>query len=196
MTTYDWSAIRAAWVPGDSLVCEDWMERYYETKYLVARDLQPTSILEIGVRAGYSALAFLQAVPRAQYLGLDNDEGNWGGVRGYMEEARIRLEPYNAVVTRCDTQDTPLDPEILAVLQGYECWHIDGDHSFRGALSDMLLAHRMGAHWILLDDYDFAGEVRRAGQTFAGMFRTHYTAEHLPDGGMRGNLLLTRKALA
>lgn len=195
MTQFDWPALQAAWVPGDPLPCEPWMEAYYRTKYDLAKRLQPESILEIGVRAGYSALAFLQALPRAQYLGLDMDEGGWGGVQGYLLEARARLEPYNAVVMRCDTQDLPLDPEIAAVVRGYEFWHIDGDHSFKGCLSDLMLAHRMGARWIVVDDYDFAAEVRRAAQTFAGMYRAHYTTEAVPDGGHRGNLLLTRKAV-
>lgn len=193
MTQFDWPALQSAWVPGDPLPCEPWMETYYRTKYDLAKRLQPESILEIGVRAGYSALAFLQALPRAQYLGLDMDEGGWGGVQGYLLAARARLEPYNAVVMRCDTQDLPLDPEIAAVIRGYEFWHIDGDHSFKGCLSDLMLAHQLGARWILVDDYDYAADVRRAAQTFLSMHRAHYTAESVPDGGHRGNLLLTRK---
>ena len=196
MTQFDWPALQAAWVPGDPLPCEPWMEAYYQVKFDVAKALQPASICEIGVRAGYSALAFLQACPRAQYLGLDSDEGMFGGITGYLQEARARLEPYNAVVMRCDTQDLPLDPETAAVMQGYELFHIDGDHSFKGALNDLWLAHNMGARWILLDDYDFSPEVRRAGQTFTQMLRAHYTTEYKGDGGHRGNLLYTRKAVA
>ena len=196
MTQFDWPALQSAWVPGDPLVCEPWMEEYYRVKHAVAKELQPTSICEIGVRAGYSALAFLQACPRAQYLGLDSDEGEYGGVTGYLLEARARLEPYNAVVMRCDTQDLPLDPEIASVVFGYQLWHIDGAHDFKGALSDLILAHQMGAQWMLLDDYDFSPEVRRAGQVFAGMYRAHYTTDYKGDGGMRGNLLYTRKVVA
>ena len=133
---------------------------------------------------------------RAQYLGLDSDEGEYGGVTGYLLEARARLEPYNAVVMRCDTQDLPLDPEIASVVFGYQLWHIDGAHDFKGALSDLILAHQMGAQWMLLDDYDFSPEVRRAGQVFAGMYRAHYTTDYKGDGGMRGNLLYTRKVVA
>ena len=196
MTTYDWPALLAAWVPGDPYQPENETPRYYQVKFDLAKRLQPESICEIGVRAGYSALAFLQACPRAQYLGLDADEGMFGGVTGYIHHARERLEPYNAVITRCNTQDLPLDPEIAAVVQGYQLWHIDGDHSFKGALSDLMLAHQMGAKWILLDDYDFAPEVRRAGQVFGGMYTGQYVQEYVGDGGYRGNNLYTRKAVA
>ena len=40
----------------------------------VAAMLQPRSIVEIGVRAGYSAAAFLSAAPDCTYLGLDADQ--------------------------------------------------------------------------------------------------------------------------
>jgi hypothetical protein len=41
---------------------------YYRTKWAIVPVLQPKTILEIGVRFGYSALAFLNACPRARYL--------------------------------------------------------------------------------------------------------------------------------
>ena len=58
------------------------------------------------------------------------------------------------------------------------------------------MTHHLGARWILLDDYDFSPEVRRAGQVFLGMVRAHYTTEYKGDGGHRGNLLYCRKAVA
>lgn len=53
--------------------------RCYDEKYRLALLLRPASILEVGVRAGYSAAAFLAAVP-ARYLGIDNDSC-WPGAR-------------------------------------------------------------------------------------------------------------------
>lgn len=190
---FDWPALQAAWVPDDPLACAPWMEHYYRAKFDVAQTLAPASILEIGVRAGYSALAFLQAVPAAQYLGLDLDEGGWGGVAGYLTHARTRLEPYNAVVLHCDTQAVPLPPDLAQLVMGYELWHVDGDHSFRGAVTDLVTAHLHGARWILLDDYDFAPDVRRAAHYFLDHHRAHYEALVLSDGGYRGHLLLTRR---
>ena len=193
MTTYDWAALEAAWVTGDPYQVEPETERYYQVKFEVAKRLQPASILEIGVRAGYSALAFLQACPRAQYLGLDSDMGDYGGVMGYIHHARERLQPYNAVVMRCDTQERPIDVETLSVMQNYELWHIDGDHSYHGCMRDIALAVMMGARWVLVDDYDFILEVRRACGDAATGLHDGWTLEHIGDGGYRGNALLTRK---
>lgn len=192
MTAFDWPALLAAWVPDDPYQPEPQTPDYYRVKFEVAKRLEPESILEIGVRAGYSALAFLQACPRAQYLGLDNDEGEWGGVTGFLQHARDRLEPYNAVVMRCDSQDRPLDPEQAAVIRGYHLWHIDGDHSYHGCLRDIQLAVGLGARWILVDDYDFIPSVRQACDDAAAGLAQHWTAEYVGDGGYRGNLLFTR----
>ncbi len=46
---------------------------YYRMKWAIAKVIQPKSILEIGVRYGYSAISFLSACPDAQYVGIDND---------------------------------------------------------------------------------------------------------------------------
>lgn len=194
MTTFDWPSLLSAWVPGDPYQPELGTEEMYRVKFDVAKQLQPESILEIGVRAGYSALAFLQACPRAQYLGLDSDEGEWGGVSGYIQHARAALEPYNAVVMRCNTQDRPIDPETIAVMRGYQLWHIDADHSYHGCLRDIQLAAALGARWILVDDYDFIPSVRRACDDAARGLADTWTTTHIGDGGYRGNLLFTRKA--
>jgi hypothetical protein len=57
--------------PNDPLshLFDDWVP-YYRLKFAIAKVLQPQSILEIGVRYGYSAITFLQACPKASYFGL------------------------------------------------------------------------------------------------------------------------------
>ena len=47
--------------------------KYYQVKYDIISSIQPKKIVEIGVRAGYSAYYFLQAVPSAEYVGYDGD---------------------------------------------------------------------------------------------------------------------------
>ena len=49
----------------------DTLQECYLFKHRLAQLLQPKSILELGVRYGYSAAAFLSACPMASYLGLD-----------------------------------------------------------------------------------------------------------------------------
>ena len=188
MADFDWPALRAAWVADDPYQPEPGVEEHFRTKYEIAARLQPTSICEIGVRAGYSALAFLQAVPRAAYLGIDLDEGTWGGISGYLRHAVERLRPYRAEFMLADSQ------RLAALVPQWEFWHIDGDHSAGGALHDLVLADASGARWMLLDDYDFIPHVRIAGDQFAWEHRDRWTAEYVSDGGYRGNLLLSRKA--
>jgi len=57
------------------------LQDYYLFKYRIAALLQPQTILEIGVRYGYSAAAFLAARPTASYIGLDAETGTDGGVK-------------------------------------------------------------------------------------------------------------------
>jgi hypothetical protein len=69
--------------PGDPLkhLFNDWIS-HYRLKWAIARALKPQRILEIGVRFGYSAAAFLDACPNAAYLGIDNDSEMSGGQAG------------------------------------------------------------------------------------------------------------------
>jgi hypothetical protein len=46
------------------------IEQYWH-KYRVSETLAPLHILEYGVRGGYSAWSFLQAAPKAGYMGVD-----------------------------------------------------------------------------------------------------------------------------
>ena len=61
------------WWVGDPFRPTEEALQYYEVKHAIAKRLQPKSICEIGVRAGYSAYAFLSAAPAAEFLGID-----WG----------------------------------------------------------------------------------------------------------------------
>ena len=85
-TNYDF---RVTACPDDPLkhLFGEWVE-YYRLKWAIARALQPRSILEIGVRYGYSAAAFLNACPRGHYLGIDLDSNTYGGVQGAIRWAQ------------------------------------------------------------------------------------------------------------
>ena len=71
--------------------------KYYHNKYEVAKRLQPGIILEIGVRAGYSALAFMQACQDALLVGYDSNDGKHSGAKGlkYHNWAWDILKRYN-----------------------------------------------------------------------------------------------------
>jgi hypothetical protein len=154
-------------------------------KYDVARRIAPRSICEIGVRAGYSAFAFLSAAPQAEYLGLDIDGTDHGGERGFFDYARGVLAGFRATLTRADTQQ-------LDRLPGrYDLVHVDGDHTQAGCRHDLELACRAAPH-VLVDDCDFIPEVRRACDEFA-VAHPELSVEYIDDGA-RGSLVFAARS--
>src|ERR1035438_10147495 len=77
---------------------------YYRLKWAIARELQPATILEIGVRFGYSAFAFLDACPSASYFGIDADCDAYGGCRGAVNWAKERTRGSKAEFLVEDSQ--------------------------------------------------------------------------------------------
>jgi predicted O-methyltransferase YrrM len=162
--------------------------RNYRQKHLIALLLEPASILEIGVRAGYSACAFLSACPQARYLGLDADTDTHGGWPGAPEWARHHLrEAFPQAQTEVRIMDTST---LTALPTGpWHLIHVDGEHSFAGALRDLTLAALANPRWILLDDMTHLEEVAKAANTFLAHYRT-WRGVVLPT--VRGDLLLQR----
>lgn len=193
---FDPEAFRAIWHPADpDGPPSDAVLAYYRSKYDLVAGLQPDSICEIGVRAGYSGWCFTQAAPQAKYTGMDIDDGRWGGKAGFIEHAKRILD---GRVHHGNSLD-------VSTMGGYQFWHVDGDHSVVGCLSDLLLARRCAAKWILIDDVDFIPEVLMAVNMFAVRFGTEAYAEACPDapeftmraiddGGYRGQVLFERIA--
>lgn len=160
--------------PGDPFVAEFAhkmlvFKEYYDLKHRVARFIEPRSIVEIGVRAGYSAAAFLTgAYVGTRYRGYDADmiksDGLHGGVPGYTAWAAHMLHDYFPQhlieIRQLDTQATP-----LGLVGVWDFGHIDGDHSEAGCYQDLcsLEAH---VRWLLVDDYHFIPDVRRAVDKF------------------------------
>jgi predicted O-methyltransferase YrrM len=157
----------------------------YQSKYHIAGLLRPKSILEIGVRAGYSAAAFLSACPDATYTGLDADITAHGGVVGYMYFAEEMLKknfPNNKItIMKHNTQqnDIPFSKK-------FDLIHIDGDHSEEGALKDLYNCWRLNPKYILIDDVDFIPEVKIAVYGF--LKKMNYENIHIPFG--RGDVII------
>jgi 2-polyprenyl-3-methyl-5-hydroxy-6-metoxy-1,4-benzoquinol methylase len=120
---------------------------YYRTKWAIARVLQPKSILEIGVRFGYSALAFLDAVPSAEYTGIDIDSTLFGGSIGAIEWARTACKQYQAKFIVEDSTKMERFPG-----ERYDLIHIDGQQDGYGTMHDLVLAAAQGSY-ILVDGY-------------------------------------------
>jgi hypothetical protein len=180
--------------PDDPFVIADGVDALnecYKVKYLVAALVKPNSILEIGVRAGYSAAAFLTACPRARYLGLDFDrlpesqmQETHGGCPGFSfwAEKSLRTHFPRATVSILgrNTQD-----HAVGLRSRRNLVHIDGDHSYQGCLRDLCQVEPI-ADWILVDDFDFLPEVKRAVKDWL----KEYQVQHIAFPSFRGDVLI------
>ncbi len=145
---------------------DDWVE-HYKLKQAIASVLRPASILEIGVRFGYSAMAFLDGSPTSCYVGIDADANTFGGYKGALDwatQATTRLG-LRVEFVKADTQQ-------MARLPGghYDLIHIDrrqdGDGTFHNL--KLALAH---AKYILVDGYFWSSSNLQAATSFLEKFR-------------------------
>lgn len=188
-----WRDLVARWYPCDPFQPSDAVRQYYETKWRIAQELHPGRILEIGVRAGYSAFVFMRAASAgSRYLGIDNGLCDAEARREYLAHARRLLEGVDARLWIVDTGSLrafPGGPDG----DSWELVHVDGDHGYESCLHDMRCAAAVGTR-ILVDDYDTGEGIRRACTEFlADSGRFKWRGREIPDGGIAGNLLLTRK---
>ena len=136
----------------------------YSTLYQVVRNLQPKRIVEIGVRAGYSAWTMLQACPEVYLVGIDNESDinpteYPSGARGASEHAReiMRGQSFDLIVE---------DSHSLSGIPECDLAYIDADHSSSGCYQDLVLARKSGAKALLVDDYSHIKGVRDACEVF------------------------------
>jgi 2-polyprenyl-3-methyl-5-hydroxy-6-metoxy-1,4-benzoquinol methylase/uncharacterized protein YcfL len=143
--TYDF---RHTAKPDDPLayLFNDWLD-YYKVKWAITNVLKPTSILEIGVRFGYSAAAFLHGYPTAHYVGIDLDTDTYGGVKGAINWARKITQPFAAEFIIADTQTMNRLPGNI-----YDLIHVDGQQDGNGSLHDLELAIKQ-ARYVIVDGY-------------------------------------------
>lgn len=183
--------LKACWWDGDPFRPTEEALHYYEVKHLIVARLLPKSICEIGVRAGYSAFAFLSAAPHAVYLGID--QGTADAVD--VHEASSCCTHADQILKKFDRAEILWrnSRTLRRLPHAYEFVYVDADHTYRGCTHDLYLAGQ-DAKWILVDDFDVGPEVRAACRDFLLSHPQQWRAEYIPDG-FRGNLLLTRVEL-
>lgn len=119
-------------------------------KYAVAKILRPETIIEIGVGAGISALAFHSAWPGFRYCGLDLDthESFYN-----LETTTLQLTSIfsrKPTILEGDSTKYKKLPDPFEMV--FSLGHLDGGHDFETAKSDMKLLWDAGTRWILVDD--------------------------------------------
>ncbi len=179
------------WLDANGQLTDPWVqaapqevEQIYDEKFRIANLLRPRSLLEIGVRAGYTAAMFLEAGAR-RYIGLDATD-TWGGTVGAVDFARQHLPE---AFPEAQVEIHHVDTQTVATLAPYgpvELVHVDGDHSLNGCLHDLELALTVEPSWILVDDILHHPESCRIA---AECFATRHRLRHLFLPTRRGDML-------
>lgn len=137
-------------------------KNYYSVKYEICKQQKPSLIVEIGVRAGYSAWTFLQACPKAKYIGIDANNGTHGGQGGkdgsFFRWAKRILSNYDVELIEMDSQKVS-----KLNIKNVDFFHVDGDHSVEGVMHDLDLAYNCLSDngMILVDDITYLPEVKK-----------------------------------
>lgn len=161
----------------------------YRVKYVIAKMITPRSILEVGVRFGYSAFSFLRASPCAIYYGIDYDEPSWGPC---TETPRLWAEQnlkkhFLKALIQTFKLDTQKEKFVSVFFKSFDLVHIDADHSYLGSLNDMEKFWPVCSHVMVIDDYM---EVRLSVDEFVRRHKDELVQFHVDS--LRSSALLVR----
>lgn len=126
---------------------------YYGWYYAIVKFLKIQSVLEIGVRAGYSMISMLLANKDLIYFGIDNNSNMHGGLVGSYIHAEKLLRLYGNKKSSILIVDSHNIDHISTHLL-FDLVHVDGDHTTDGCRQDLALVWGI-AKYILVDDIDF-----------------------------------------
>lgn len=146
---------------------EEWYQNY-RNKFRIAQAFKPTTIIEIGVRYGYSAHAFLCACPEARYIGIDADLPSLNAMGAPTCDwafgmLRLTIPPCPRLeLIKVDSQKENVTP----LLPKAEFVHVDANHSYKGATADMEALWPVCTQVMLVDDYVGTASVHDAVDAF------------------------------
>ena len=113
-------------------------------KYQIAYYMQPASIVELGVRAGYSAWAMRLGCPQAQMTCYDNYAPNIHvDGKAIHAHAKKLLKNIGAKLVIADTQ-------TLSKLPLVDLYHVDADHRTEPERNDIMLCLRSNPKAVLV----------------------------------------------
>jgi len=170
---------------GGVYATDEFVRAYARFKWAVARVLRPHRIVEIGVGSGMAAFAFLDAVPTAEYWGVDNGTKDLSEGFKYLDfvERTAAQLGRRVRIQRKATQG-------LVSLPDADLLHVDGGHGFSLVRQDMQLALRSSALWILADDCRWPGVAAAVLTALAEEDHRHWV--YFPDT-WTGNILIRNR---
>lgn len=171
-------ALQDNWRDDDWFACDGKVINHYAAKAAVCAKFSPRRIIEIGTRCGYSVLSFASVAPRASFLCLDGamDDDSYSCLSHWKRTMERRNIEADLIV---------VDSHAVKSLPRACFAHVDGDHTYEGALADLRLVQHCRA--ILADDCDNP-EVKAAVEQFCR--ETARLAAFYHDG-LRGAAVIT-----
>lgn len=117
-----------------------WSGRYYQFYAALGKLCRPATVLEVGVRLGYSLVAMLRGYPGiSRIYGLDNETGVAGSQTWTIQNLAAAGYTGKMDFPTYDTDKLP-----------WPCWqerfalaHVDGNHSFQGTTQSVMAAWGM-----------------------------------------------------
>lgn len=148
-STYDHRPALPNFASDSPFYLEQYRVGYACFKREVAKVIRPKIIVEIGMGVGIGALAMMDGAPDAMYEGIDNNEGDF--------PTNPKVKPTEFVSMCMSIRGHKHHIQIansidLSSIPKADLVHVDGDHSREAAKSDVMLAWKSGAAWILCDD--------------------------------------------
>lgn len=172
LRTYDQAKalLEANWREHDWFYCDSTVIAHYAMKAAICQRYNPRRVIEIGTRCGYSLLVFNAVAPRASFLCIDGCMD--ADSLDCLAHAKHLIERH-----QIEADLVVVDSHAIKSLPRACFAHVDGDHSFAGALADLRLVAHCRA--ILADDC-CNPEVARAVDVFSR--EANRQVEYINDG--------------
>jgi predicted O-methyltransferase YrrM len=160
---------------------------YYENYYALSSYYQPKSILEIGVRYGYSLGSMISASNVIEKVtGIDNDEYSLGS----LEVAKDNIKKY--INSNVELNFSLQDSHKIKKLEYHDIIHIDGDHSYDGKLQDLKLTID-ACKVVIIDDYLEFSDVNKSTNDFISYNKDLIENTYVLDNHPRGTMIIEYK---
>ncbi len=133
-----------------------WAETYYPLYSLLARALQPKSIVEIGSLQGFSLISMLNGASSVKdTVWVDNELYLPNSNQMCYENIRFFYRTFHPHVAIPDLKFHHQTWDLLRYIHAgsFDLIHIDGAHTYEGKLRDLIVCSNLRPKYIILDDY-------------------------------------------